>query len=303
MDNFILLVATFVLGMLLRRSGRLPDNAHAAINGVIINVSLPAVTLLYVHNLQLSTALLFPVAMAWVMFGIGFVFFRLVGRLAGWSPGTIGALTLTGSLANTSFIGLPMIETFYGSRGLALGILIDQMGTYLVLSTIGIVVATLYAQRGGVSVRAVAGKVFTFTPFIALIAALLTIPVEYPPWFARLLERLAATLVPLALLSVGFQIQWSAVRGKIRQLGMGLAFKLIAAPALIALIFAGVLGARGETIQITIFEAAMAPQIGAAIVAVDHDLDPPLVTLMVGIGIPLSFLTLPLWWHLLKPLA
>jgi hypothetical protein len=44
---------------------------------------------------------------------------------------------------------------------------------------------------------------------------------------------------------------------------------------------------------ITIFEAAMARQIGAAIVAVDHDLDPALVTLMVEIGIPLSFLTLP----------
>ena len=44
----------------------------------------------------------------------------------------------------------------------------------------------------------------------------------------------------------------------------------------------------------TIFEAAMAPQIGAAIVAMEHKLDPPLVTLMVGIGIPLSFLTLPL---------
>ena len=65
MDNFLLLVATLFLGMLLRRSGRLPDNAHAAINGVIINVSLPAVTLLYVHNLKLSAALLFPVAMAW----------------------------------------------------------------------------------------------------------------------------------------------------------------------------------------------------------------------------------------------
>jgi hypothetical protein len=26
-------------------------------------------------------------------------------------------------------------------------------------------------------------------------------------------------------------------------------------------------------------------------------LDPPLVTLMVGLGITLSFLTLPVWWH------
>ena len=81
---------------------------------------------------------------------------------------------------------------------------------------------------------------------------------------------------------------------------MGRGFKLVVAPAIIALLFAGSFGARGEAIQITIFEAAMAPQIGAAIVAVDHDLDPPLVTLMVGIGIPLSFLTLPLWWQFLK---
>jgi GTP-binding GTPase Middle Region len=36
------------------------------------------------------------------------------------------------------------------------------------------------------------------------------------------------------------------------------------------------------------------------IVAIEHKLDPPLVTLMVGIGIPLSFLTLPLWWYVLQ---
>jgi len=47
----------------------------------------------------------------------------------------------------------------------------------------------------------------------------------------------------------------------------------------------------------------MAPQIGAAIVAVDHDLDPALVTLMVGIGMPLSFLALPLGRPFLKIVA
>ena len=90
---------------------------------------------------------------------------------------------------------------------------------------------------------------------------------------------------------------------KLPELGMGLFFKLVAGPAIIALVFAGLLGARGENIQITIFEAAMGPQIGGAIVAIDHDLDPALVTLMVGVGIPLSFLTLPLWWYVLRPLA
>jgi len=51
---------------------------------------------------------------------------------------------------------------------------------------------------------------------------------------------------------------------------------------------------------VTVFEAAMGPMIGAAIVGIDHELDPPLLTLMVGVGIPLSFLTLPVWLHLLS---
>ena len=300
MDNFILLIACFVIGMLLRRSGRFPDNAHVVLNGLVIHVSLPALTLLYVHDLRIDASLLFPIAMAWIMFAVGFAFFKLVGRIWALPAGTIGALTLTGSLANTSFIGLPMIETFYGPQGLALGILIDQMGTYMVLSTLGILVAALYGQGAGLSYRAVAKKVLTFAPFIAFLVALLLIPVHYPSWAEGLLRRLGTTLVPLALVSVGYQIQWSAVRGKLGELIAGLGFKLVVAPALIALLFAGLLGARGETIQITIFEAAMAPQIGAAIVAVDHDLDPALVTLMVGIGIPVSFLTLPLWWQFLK---
>lgn len=300
MDNFILLIACFVIGMLLRQSGRLPDNAHAALNGFVIHVSLPALTLLYVHDLRIDVSLLFPVAMAWVMFAAGFAFFKLVGKIWALPAGTIGALTLTGALGNTSFIGLPMIETFYGPQGLGLGILIDQMGTYMVLSTLGILVAALYGQGAGLSYRAVVKKVLTFAPFIAFLAALLLIPVHYPAWAEGLLRRLGTTLVPIALVSVGYQIQWSAIRGKLGELSMGLGFKLVVAPALIALLFAGLLGARGETIQITIFEAAMAPQIGAAIVAVDHELDPPLVTLMVGIGIPLSFATLPLWWQFLK---
>ena len=214
MDNFILLVACFVFGMLLRRSGRLPDNAHAALNGFVIHVSLPALTLLYVHNLRIDASLLFPVAMAWIMFGVGFVFFKFVGRMTALPAGTVGALTLTGSLANTSFIGLPMIETFYGPQGLGLGIRIDQAGTYLVLSTLGILAAALYGQGAGVSVRSVARKVLTFAPFIAFLAALLLIPVAYPKWFDALLHRLGATLVPLALVSVGYQIQWSARSGQ-----------------------------------------------------------------------------------------
>ena len=71
MSNYLLLGACFLLGILLRRLGRLPDNAAASLNGFVVNISLPALTLTYVHGLKLHTGLILPALMAWLMFGIG----------------------------------------------------------------------------------------------------------------------------------------------------------------------------------------------------------------------------------------
>ena len=299
MNNYLLLGACFLLGILLRRSGRLPDNAAASLNGFVVHISLPALTLSYVHGLKLDTSLILPALMAWVLFGIGCGFFWLAARALGFSRATTGGLMLTGGLANTSFIGLPMIETFYGPQFLGLGILIDQVGSYFVLSTLGILVASLYSSDRSVNPRAVIRKIALFAPFQAFVLALLLIPFEYPIWLDDLLKRLGATLIPIALVSVGYQLHLSHVRGKASALAVGLLFKLALGPALILLLFAGVLGSGGPVLRVTVFEAAMAPMIGASIVAMDHELDPPLLTLMVGVGIPLSFLTLPAWWYLL----
>ena len=300
MNNYLLLGTCFLLGILLRRSGRLPDNAAAALNGFVIHISLPALTLTYVHGLKLQTSLTLPALMAWLMFGIGCGFFWLAGRSFSFSRATTGGLMLTGGLANTSFIGLPMIETFYGPQFLGLGILIDQLGSYLVLSTLGILVASIYSSGHAINAKAVIRKIVLFVPFQAFVLALLLMPFEYPVWIDDLLKRLGATLVPVALISVGYQLQLSHVRGKMQPLIIGLLFKLVVGPALILLLFAGVLRAQGQMLSVTVFEAAMGPMIGASIVAMDHELDPPLVTMMVGIGIPLSFLTVPAWWHLLS---
>ncbi|HEY8008192.1 MAG TPA: AEC family transporter [Methylocella sp.] len=300
MNNYLLLAACFLLGILLRRSGRLPDNAAASLNGFVIHISLPALTLSYVHGLKLDTTLILPALMAWVMFGIGCGFFWLAARQFGFSRATTGGLMLTGGLANTSFLGLPMIETFYGPQFLGLGILIDQLGSYFVLSTLGILVASLYSSGDSIDAKKVVRKIVLFAPFQAFVLALLLMPFEYPIWLDDLLRRLGATLVPIALVSVGYQLHLSQMRGKACALAVGLVFKLTVAPALILLLFAGVLGAKGQVLSVTVFEAAKGPMIGASIVAIDHELDPPLLTMMVGVGIPLSFLTLPVWWYLLS---
>jgi predicted permease len=259
-------------------------------------VSLPALTLLQIHNISLEPDLVYSVTMPWLLFAGGALFFWLVARAMKLSPTTTGALMLSGGLANTSFVGLPMIETFYGPHRMAIGILIDQLGTYLVLSTVGIVVASIYSA-GTNSARAIATRVFTFPPFLALLLALALMPIDYPPWFTGVLRRLGDTLSPLALVSVGLQLRLDQLQGNRSPLALGLGYKLLLAPLLLAVLYVEVLRTTGEVIQVTLFEAAMGPQIGGAIVAIQHGLNPPLITLMVGIGISLSFITLPLWWY------
>lgn len=57
-ENLLLLAACFAAGIVLRRSGRLPENAHASVNGFIIHVSLPALVLRHVHGLTPEVTLL-----------------------------------------------------------------------------------------------------------------------------------------------------------------------------------------------------------------------------------------------------
>lgn len=295
MNNLILLILCFAAGMLLRRARRMPDNAPAALNSFIIHVSLPALTLLYVHDLKINFDVALMAAMSWISFMLAAGFFWLAGRWLKLPRATVGALMLTGGLGNTSFFGLPMIEAYYGQQGIASGIVVDQLGSFLVLSTLGITVAGIYSS-GRPTAAEIGRRIALFPPFIALIVALLLIPLEYAPWFTAILKRLGDTLAPLALLSVGLQLRLGHIAEHRRNLALGLGFKLLLAPLVIYLLYVPLFGAHGLAIQVTLFEAAMPPMITAAIIASEHDLDPELATLMVAVGLLVSFATLSGWW-------
>jgi predicted permease len=192
-----------------------------------------------------------------------------------------------------------MVEAYYGQTGLTTAIIADQLGSFFALSMLGITVAGIYSS-GRPTAMEIFKRIALFPPFISLAVALLLIPVEYAAWFTVLLRRLGDTLAPLALLSVGLQLRMGHIAEHKRNLLLGLGFKLILAPLVIFMLYVPLLGAQGQAIQVTLFEAAMPPMITAAIVAAEHDLDPPLVNLMVAVGLIISFFTLTGWWWLMR---
>jgi predicted permease len=320
MANFVMLAACLLAGWLLRRSQRVADNAHQALNAVIVHLALPAVTLRTLHGFRFDQEHLLPVLMPWVLFGFGALLFWSLGRTLGLSRAQVGALTLVGGLGNTSFVGLPMIETLHGRDGLGLGLLIDQLGSYLALSTLGVAAAAWYAADGavrgagdgavagsakaaGLSGREMLRRIVTFPPVIALALALLLRPLPFPPALEVALARIGDTLAPLALISVGMQLRLDALREHGRALMLGLSYKLVLAPALVVGLLWALDASLTTTTRVSVIEAAMPPMIGAGIVAAQANLAPRLVSLMVGVGIPLGLVTASGWHWLFAALA
>jgi malate permease and related proteins len=56
----------------------------------------------------------------------------------------------------------------------------------------------------------------------------------------------------------------------------------------------------GMIAKISVFEMAMPTLLSAGIVAEQYDLEPPLINLVIGIGIVLSFVTTAGWWWLVN---
>jgi predicted permease len=112
------------------------------------------------------------------------------------------------------------------------------------------------------------------------------------------LKRLGSLLVPLALLSVGWQldIRASVLRRFAMPLMIGLGFKLFLWPLAVVMIW----GHEGLANSVNAIEAAMPPMITGAVVATDFELESELAQLMVGIGITLSVITLWMWSSALK---
>lgn len=257
--------------------------------------------LFYLPKIEFSSNLIFPIAMPWIVFILAFGVFAGLGKLLGWSKSLIGCLILTAGLGNTSFVGIPVIDAIYGEEGLKTLIMVDLPGTFIVLSTLGVIVATIYS-RGSNDFSVIAKKVFGFPPFIIFLLGICMNLFDYqiPETLDTVFKRLGDTTTPLALVSVGFQLQINKRSKHWKYLILGLFFRLIFAPAFIYLFYKVIFQKEGMDIDVCIMEAAMAPMITASIVASSYGLKPKLSNMMIGIGIPISFITLSIWYFILN---
>lgn len=301
MDNFILILIYLSLGFTMRRVPKFPTETPVVLNTFVMYVALPALVLQKIPSLHFSWDLLIPALVPWILLLLVSALILTLGRLLHWSRDIIVALLIVLPLGNTSFLGFPMIEALFGGDWLPYAMIYDQIGSFVALATWSTILAALYgvnATQTKVAPAAMAMRILTFPPFLALVAGLLLKAWTYPPLLQTTLDNLAATLVPLIMFAVGFQLKFSLAGERLSPLLSGLGIKLLLMPLLV-LAGAMLLGLSGKAVQVSVFEAAMPPMISAGAIAMMAGLAPRLVAALVGFGLLLSFITLPLWAWLL----
>jgi len=281
----------------------MPIHLSHYLNQFVIYFALPSLIFYNLPGLKLDLNLIRFAVMPWAHFVLSIVFFELIGRWRGWDRKVIGCLAITAGLGNTSFVGFPIIEALYGSEGLKYALVIDQGGSFPIVSTLGIIAASYYSSSTESSrlVSTILKKILLFPPFIAsTIGLFLSLnEINFPSSVSFIFKILSMCLTPAALISVGLRLRLDQILGEIRYLSLGLGFKLILVPLFVIFAF-GELEIASLGRQVLIMEAAMAPMITGTIVATNYGLRPRLSSAMIGLGIPLSFITLTFWYFLIS---
>lgn len=298
MQNFLVIGVFLALGVVARHALALPERTPIYINRFIINAALPAVILLQLPRLQVSGAALLPILAPWLFIPLSMVVIHVAARRLQFSREVTGALYLLAPLGNTSYLGYPMTQAFYGGDAMPYAIVFDQLGSFLALALYAPIVIARFASSDQPSVAVIVARVFRFPPFLALCLALLFLrSTTLPPVAVTVLTLLGKSMAPLAMFIVGLQLSLR-LSDSIRQpLALSLALKLVGLP-LFVLLLAGLSGASGLSARVSVFEGAMPTMVTAAIMAMAAGMAPRLCSAAIGLGLCVSLLTLPVWYCL-----
>lgn len=295
-----LILTTLIIGFTLKSIGRWKQTSAKILNDYVIDISLPALILASLPKFLRETGLKsedFMIVLApWILSILAIITFIALHKMKFITRPQLGILVATCGFANTSFVGLPMLEGLMGKDVIPRAVIMDQFGTFLSFTFIGIIWVTWQSVGKRPTFKQLASRLVRFPPIIALCLSFPLALTTIPDFLVTTFDRLGQTLVPVAMISVGLQLDLnlSFLKQEWKPLFYCLVFKLLIMPIFFFLLYSKVLGVQGRTLELIVLEMSMAPMITSTVVAMEAGLEPRLGALCLGIGIPLSLITVPI---------
>ena len=280
---------------MLRPAGLTAEKTRLVLTTFVYYLLLPAMVLdvLWAADIGLQSV-------QYTLTGVGCIVLAmfctwLLGTLFKFEDRRLGAIILA-AVPNVTYLGLPVLEQTFGSWTRSVVIQIDLFAAAPIVFTLGIMIARHYGEDTAEKPKS--ALLFLNAPpfWAAAIAVILNLNgFIAPDWFAGVLQKLSAAVVPLMLVSLGLALNWQAVTSRnIPYVMPVILIKMFLMP-LIAIILVSYLPMENKYKAATVLDLAMPSMVLGVVFCDRYRLDSALYAMTVTVTTALSLITLPFW--------
>jgi len=259
----------------------------------VISITVPALIIAKLPHLSMGADLAVPVFTAWACLAVAALVVVVAARHYGWSRETTGALLLVTPLGNTTFLGLAMVSSLLGSAALSRAVAYDQIGNGFGLSIYGSVIAAHWGSAEG-GVARVLDRLLRFPPFIAVLVSFGVRVAALPVGLDQALGQVGRLVAPLAMFALGLRFRVVAIAHARKAAIWCLGTKMALLPLAVLVVTLAVGGRHDPAWRASVLESGMPPMVTAGVIAARAGLDEELATTVVGVGLVLALVTVPL---------
>ena len=285
----------FGIGYISKKGRILEENASDILIKFIVYISFPALVIYNVYYLKFDKSFIYLLIIGWIIIIFSILLSFFIGKLLKFDRKTLATFIMMATFGNTSFLGFPFQMAILGEEALKYAVMFDQLASFLPVSILSPFILAYGRNRkvfkfnfGNLL------KIVRFPPFIALNLAFLLKFVYIPEFVLNTLKILGDTVIPLALFSVGFNLKFSHLFSRFKDVIIVIFIKMILVPLIVIFTLQYIFYFPADLkFKAFIIEVSMPPMVLASIFVIEAKLDKDLAISSVSLGILASFLTVP----------
>jgi len=266
----------------------------------VIYFSLPALALVKIRELVFDEVVLNIIFIAYLTMFIATIVSYFIGKALKLERKVLATFMVVSIFGNTSFVGFSYVESLFSSKELVYPLVYDQIGSFVALLTIGMVLIAWGAGREEKTTIKQKFKMIMTPPLMAIIAAVLLHGVVFPDFVEGILIKLEYTLIPLVTMIVGMKLEIKAFKNFFKESMVALGIKMILVPLIMLGLLYPFFDFSATWMRVTFIEIAMPPMTMATVLAIRGGLNKDLAINTLGLGILFSFIVIPTWNFILS---
>jgi predicted permease len=276
-------VLPIIGGKLLRHFGVFQEEQEKVLINYVMHFSLPILAFKAGHQIKLGVEVIKVSFLAWVSIVLCMLVAYFIARLYKLSNKDLRTFLLVSSFGNTAFLGYPYAFSYFGQEGLQIAIIYDNLGSFLMVSFLGVMVAS-----GKPNLK----EVLLFPPFLGLVLGFVLRGIPLHPSLEEALDFVALSTLPVVLFALGLSLSLSGIRDNLKFSLLAILIKVSVSVLAVSLV-GRFMELSPIAFKVSLLESAMPPMMFSAVLALRYNLNPNLAFASVGLGMVLSFFYVP----------